>query len=442
MNQLLVLLLIVLCGLTLGWGLLRRQRFLTFPVLAALVYLGWVLPQAFLVVADPALPPAGVTATMVMAVLAFVAIIAGWDSHATPRRKAAPVRYRYDERRLVIALLALSALGAFLNYQLWSLPEDLLRMGQWSGPQTILIFFARVQDFALVLALLLWLATRRAIFLAIFLFNLAFIIEPIVLGARRAGLVELALIGLGAWWFQRRWFPSRTVLLAGAVAAALAFNAIGAIRSVTVPLLYADDKPNVTEVVSQLMAIDYLGDFLDPGNNVGHEMRNAVYINAAVLESLHFNFGTGYWDRFVHQYVPGQLVGFDLKRSLMFSDAPDWERMFGVEHHTGTTRTGFSDSFQAFYVFGAFIFFAIAYAMRWLFDLAERGELWAQYGYVLLITTALHAITHSTNWFAKDLPFLLGISVPLFLFARARTGARSRPARGATPSRAGLAELG
>lgn len=50
--------------------------------------------------------------------------------------------------------------------------------------------------------------------------------------------------------------------------------------------------------------------------------------------------------------------------------------------------------------------------MRPLYEAALRGHLIAQVLYMVLITDALHAITHNTGWFISALPhvgvFLLG----------------------------------
>ena len=427
MSWILVTFMALLAALVVLWGLGARHRFLTFPMLAALVYLGWVLPQAIFVAGEDRLPRDGVLIVLTMACLSLVAIILGWRRKAAATPSDAAPSYIYAPSRLLAGAAALSLAGAFFNVTLWSLPEELLRQSQWSGPQTILVFFAKLQWLGLALAWLLWLRDRRVVALGIVVFNLAFLLEPVFLGARRAGIAELALIALASLWFARRWAPTRPMLIAGAVAAVLVVNAIGAIRAVTVELQYSDGWPPAAEIADALMEIDYLGETLGEARRIEtSELALATAWAAAAQRDAVFNFGTRYWDALVDQYVPGQLVGYDVKRGLQFGMHPRVSDHFTFRFVTGLTSTGFYDAFGTFWFFGAIVFWAIARAMRWLYDAAVRGQIWAQYAYPYLAVDAMHTITHGTAAFITGLPFLILASVAVFLFARAVT--RHRPA--------------
>ncbi len=428
----------VLAGLVIVWGLRHQHRFLTFPVLAAFVYAGWLMPQAVVIANHASLPADGIVITMTMALLAMLAIIAGWRPRRSAARRARTASYAYAEDRMLVGVMILSLAGAYCSIKLWSLPDELLRMTQWSGPQTIWIYFTKLQWMALALAWLLWLRNRRQIFLIVVLFNFAFLAEPVFLGARRALMAELGLILLGGLWFQRRWKPSRTVLLAGAIAAVLVVNSIGAIRSVLVPIMYGGEPPPISGVVDSLLGIDYVNSVTDRKKIGAHDLSNAVYITAAVNRQLSFNFGTDYWNVLVNNIIPAQWFGKDFKSSLMFDRHIDWETLFHTRAQIGSTETGFSDAFKSFWFFGVFVFFGISSFLRCLFDLAEHGELWAQYAYILLIVDALHAITHHTGGFIGNLPLLMVISFPLFLLAKVGRRPKSPTATVASPSGHGL----
>ena len=75
--------------------------------------------------------------------------------------------------------------------------------------------------------------------------------------------------------------------------------------------------------------------------------------------------------------MPGQFIGVEAKHALLVGQqgldvAAD---MFNYTAGGGTTPTGFSDSFQMFWYFGALIFVGIGWFMRFLYDKAEAGSL-------------------------------------------------------------------
>lgn len=422
----LVLLMAVLATLTALWGLGARHRFLMFPVMAALVYLGWVLPQAIFIAAEDRLPRDGVVIILTMACLSLVAIILGWRrTTAGDPSNDSPV-YVYAPERLLLGAAVLSLVGAYFYVALWSLPEDMLRDSQWSGPQTIFVFFSKLQWLGLTLAWLLWLRHRRIAALGIVVFNLVFIVEPILLGARRSGMAELVLIILAGLWFTRRWVPSRPMLIAGAVAAVLIVNAIGAIRAVTTELLFSDDWPSAAEFADALAEIDYVAATMGEGRRIEtSEFALGAAWAAAVHRDAVFNFGTRYWDVLVHRHVPGQIVGYDLKSNLQFQINPDLSRYFDSRFVTGLTLTGFYDAFAAFWFLGVVVFWAIARILRCLYDAASRGEIWAQYAYAYLSVDAVLSITHGTVQFFAGMPLLLLPSAAIFFFASSHKRNRS-----------------
>jgi hypothetical protein len=134
-----------------------------------------------------------------------------------------------------------------------------------------------------------------------------------------------------------------------------------------------------------------------------------------------YDFGTGYWNYLVFSYVPGQLVGFDFKRSLMF-DLPDNSvEAYGYNRHIGTTFTGFSDSFISFWLFGAFVFAGIAALLQFWWIRAEAGNLRYQLCYCLSLAPAMEAVSHGTQWFWVYLPQLAIFLMPVLYFAKNRT---------------------
>jgi len=414
LTTLLVGVIFVIASVVVLWGFGARERFLAFPVLASFVYLGWVMPQAVFVVDQSALPSDGVLTTLTMAALALFAIILGWWRRAQRRAPAVPT---YDPQRLLIGAATLSFAGALFNVWLWSLPDELLRMSQWSGPQTILLFFAKIQWLGMALAWLLWLRHRSPLALGLVLFDLAFLIEPVFLGARRRGMAELALIFLASLWFARQWLPSRAVLVGMAVGGVFVMNAIGAVRAVTVDLVFEDQWPPLREVLTALSEIDYAEATFGEREIASTELALASVLNATVQRDHAYSFGLVYWNALINQYVPGQIVGYQLKSSLQLDLGLDRYKYFSINFTGGQTNTGFFDTYFSFWYFGVVVFFMISRVMRWLYDVASRNVLWAQYIYPFLAVDAMHALTHGTPSFISKMLFYFLVSFIVFWFA-------------------------
>ena len=109
MNNVTLLLLVVVVGAMLVRGMFRPGGILEFPFLAAATMAGWFIPQAYLLMDDPALPEFGFDATMGMAALSMLAILLG-DRYSS--RVSVADTSQFDEWRLLIGAAWLSGIGA------------------------------------------------------------------------------------------------------------------------------------------------------------------------------------------------------------------------------------------------------------------------------------------------------------------------------------------
>lgn len=411
--------LLMTCGLLL-WGLTRPNRIYELPFLAGAVLLGWVMPQAVGLLGDPRLPEGALARTLAMATLCALALYAGYRIRPRPLPWA---DWRFSKRRLLYAAAGLSVLGAYFQWKIRALPDEML-VGRWQGLPVAYLFFAKVQIYGLALAAVLFTRTRSRWALAIVLFDLAFWAQLLLIGARRGLIVEFGLIALLAAWFGwRRSLPRPAMIAALAVGTLFVFS-VGQYRATVYGgAAYQGSYGSRTwhiPTVQEVLSIDYLGTFQQVLNEGAGELRNAAYDITATRETLAFDYGRGYWNELVQDFIPRQLVGEKFKESLKFPLPELAYQVYGHVPHTGTTHTGFADSFGAFGYLGALVFFAIAWLMRSLYGAALRGGLAAQLAYMLLITDALHAITHGTSWFLTNLIHLAVFGVPVLMYARWR----------------------
>jgi hypothetical protein len=417
----LLLLLLVAAGATAMaiWSLRSRDGMYQFPFLASAVYIGWILPPAIGLCNNTSIPDGSYAAMMFMALLCLIAIFAAQEMPLKPR----PVRpLEYDEKALMLGSAGLTVFGAFFAFMISSLPPEAL-VGQWSGPATIYLFLAHAQYYGFAIALSLLLRNFTWPLCLIAVFNLYFFLAAIVIGGRRGVTMEVGLIILTALWFERRIVLRRWQMLIAVVIGTLAFNSIGMYRALVFEnsqLGYGSNEWRLP-TLDRVLSLDYLGTLSSFAESGSEELRNAAVFISAKIESGNYNLGAGYWNDLVFHYVPGQLVGFDLKSSIMFQPDNDAYNVYFYEAQLGMTSTGLYDSFAAFGYFGALAFFLIGIMLRRYYTLSMVGDFRAKLLYGLLISTAMESITHSTSWFFSYMPQVFLFVLPVLAMAQARS---------------------
>ena len=133
------------------------------------------------------------------------------------------------------------------------------------------------------------------------------------------------------------------------------------------------------------------------------ELNTAVNAIGATKMTGVYDFGFYHWNRFVFNYVPGQLVGDEIKASLMLDigsiDADLAKVNFTRSYYT--TLTGFADSFKSFGYLGVLKFWLVGLLMGWLRK--PRSYNTFPVLYVWMFVSSLHIITHDTHWVPNSL---------------------------------------
>lgn len=425
MIDLLLLVNTVIVGMVVARAMLRADRFYEYPALAGLVYLGFVLPQAVALRADDTLPEGGLALTLLMALLCYLAVILGWKAGTASSVSQRPPR-ELDTGRMLFGVALLSLFGAFFSIKLRGLPAEMLQASQWTGLPVAYIFFAKTQLLAFAMAVLLYLRTRSGPALLIALFNIAFFLEMIIVGARREIAVETILVVLVGLWFCRGWVPPRSLLAVCAVGGILFVHSTGAYRGITT----ADPADRALEdasVLERIGGIDFFGSFLAMGPDDAPEMRNAAFLLAAYQAAGTVDLGASYWNNLIFNYVPAQLVGPALKASLTMPVDPP--RLIGdYAAPTGSTLTGFADSFRAFWLLGFIVFFLIALLLGYHYSTARKGMMSSQFFYLVTATNGMTCFTHSTGNFISSLLYTLLFSMPIFYFSAVTSWAQPKVA--------------
>jgi hypothetical protein len=416
MTEVLLWLLVLSDAAILVWGFRRRDRMIQFPFLAAVVFMGWVAPQLLGLMSNPSRPSGALEKTIFMA---WLCLLACWAGYAYNRRPARLFEWRFDRGRLVWASTALSLLGAFFFYQVSLLAVDAIEKfgGQWTGIITIYVFLARLLTLGFAMALLLHLARPTWPTLVIVVFGLSFYLDRILIHGRRQDAVELCLMVLIALWFQRRWLPSRGLMIAAFLLGTLFVNSIGDYRNT---MLGKDQYSWSGAGITKIFDIDFAGNLrgIVEGKQPSYELYNTMLAIEATDRRLDFDYGLSLWNGFVQQYIPGQFLGPELKRSLYIERADSARQVFGFVQPIGTTLTGLTDAFQSFWFFGAIKFFCIGFIMSRWWRAAKAGNRVAQLVLMLCVGASLEAITHTTHHFFLAFVEIAAFMLPALLFAR------------------------
>jgi len=424
--QLLLITFASICVFLLLQGVMQRGAIYQYPFLVGAVFTGFVLPQLVGLSSDPFLPPGGLEKTLIMAILAATMCWAGTRLVSRPWQA---FNWDYDQRKLVYVSAALSLLGAYFYYAISRLPPEMTESSQWTGLPVAYLFFARTLTYGFAIAVLLFARSGSRIALLWALFGATFYFDRIVIGGRRADLIEFITIILMATWFQRNRCLPRPLMFAGLFLGALFVNSTGEYRSVTM----TEEGPQWNRVGD----IDFVGNTERLTKEGGSELRNAVYIISAVDRSMKLDFGAFHWNMLVFTYVPAQIVGTELKDSLYLPLSDPAFEEFQYRPSNGSTVTGLSDAFQSFWYFGCIKFLLIAVIMQKLWLAARSGSTTAQLLYMLLPVQAMQAVTHYTNNFLMPWPHMAIFLLPALLLARRAqmSQLRSNPGRLRRPAR-------
>ena len=423
-----MILVIVFAGLMLAHGMRREAGYLQFPAMAALLCLLWFTPQLASLWNDPTLPVSGQNRLISMMLLCLAAIWLGWYAIPTlTTPKPAP-----ELSRLVPVAAALTVLSVLVNLLLNRYRAEITGNQQWSGPITIIAFFAQIRDIALPLSLILFLQFRTKVTTALLLINLSVTMPIAFTLLRRSEMVGLGAAILCGYWFARRIKISMIVLSPALLLLVLIVYVIGPLRGAAAAIEIATgDRPSILNPA--VWAQINLEAAITKSVSLAHDLRNALYVIDYNAETLSFQLGANVWNGFVSLYVPGQIFGYGFKNALYFERGSHFEKIFEIynfRYSDGTTSTGFGSAFADFGYLGAAYFFAMSAALRRMFLRAEAGMLWSQVAYMCFLPLALVSLTHGHERFFVTAPFVVIVIVVFRRLARYRFvfSARSRRA--------------
>jgi hypothetical protein len=392
---------VIICLILLGWGVIRTERVYQYPFFIGSMFSSFLLPQAFAIVNNPGVvSKEALERVLFYSSLCAAACFIGY--RAKPNiRWLAKLNIAIDERKLFTAGIALTALGYFFNFMLSRTAIQLAANGNWTGPGTIYVFFAQVVNIAIGIFILQALKRPNIINIIFTIIAVSPLIDSILKGRRQPTMNLAIIIGISFWLIHRIKAP-RWLIIVGIVSLTFLIPLFGALRGDFWNLAFSGHWQEVVTASQEAFEFLLKGDLL--------ELRNATLLMDIAEKKSLYGFGTQYWDNIIFQYVPGQIVGFDVKKSFQFNLFDKYVQLlkstYGYSIPNGYTITGIGDSFMEFGYFGCFIFGLIGYLFKHLWISAVyNGSLFSQLLYIGLLSPAMLALTHGIGRFIQEAIF-------------------------------------
>jgi hypothetical protein len=393
-----------------AWGLLRSNRVFLYPVGVALLFMAWVVPQAIHLESSGLGEFYNAHLTWLYATACLIATAAGFC--AGMRYGRLGWRPAMAMRPLLGGAVALVIFGGFSALQVYRMAETNDLASQWTGVITAYHLGTQTLIYAFALSWLIYLRTNRPIFLAVMGVAFLFMVPGLMTGVKRNVLFELAFVVAAGLHVARGVRLNRISIIAACIFGTVLVHQVGALRH-----YINEGHGNVVQAIASGVMFERFGYF---NLESARELTQAVSDIAIYNETMRFDGFAHYWNILVHQYVPAFHLGQETKDSLKIDVMGGYgDATARVYSSRGATRTGFSDTFRGFWLFGTVIFFVIGWLFGRLYTSSLNGNLPAQFYYLVLFSDGLLAITDSTTRFVSQIPFLLLATLPIFFFATA-----------------------
>ena len=376
----------------------KPELIFEYPYFIAGIFLVFLVPQAIIIKNQPTLVPTEAIAPLfAMCFLCLGMAVLGYF-FAPVIKLGKSMEVELDSRKLKTIAIIYMVVGYGFYLLVRNEVEGNSYTTQWSGPATIFIQFAQIINIAFPILFYLALTKRSSIniFLAIAA-SLPTLHAILINGRRESTALFLMTIALTIF-FKYRITPPRFIIVAMLVITILIIPATGEYRELA-------KKEGPFKAITSLDLQQSFRKFYTEGELL--ELGVAAHVIDSYMFHERYGYGAGYWDQMVFRYIPGQLVGSDVKKALQL----DQRRLTfkdGYKMYTGLTLTGVGDSFIQFGFLGSLFFFFLGGVFRNLWIKSTQGNyLLIQILYMMCFIQAMLSVTHATVNFLPGIFFSL-----------------------------------
>lgn len=404
--------------------LIKKGDYLKLPFWIAVINCGWFAPMAIgSYFVEFRFPEGSYSICLFFASVCTLSLWHGFNLAMKQKiSERCWLQKKFNRKRLTVCAAGMMFFGLYFYYMLWQLPEELLSMSQWSGITVRYLFFSDAFKIGMI-CLLLIAFSRKPVnkkLLLLALPGLLIMLEAIIMRGRRSVGAEFLLFSIYILWFTRRLVLPRTVVLVPLLIGVLLVSNTGQYRSIM-----KQQQVSFSSKIQEVIDFDYMGTMDRIIDRPSYEFENYIYGVSIAIDKFSYDYGLIHWNNFVFNYIPAQIVGRDLKMSLMVDLDDPFEmakRRYGHEFMTGSTVTGYFDAFLSFSFLGFMKFWLIGWIAGRLYRYANEGSFRAQLLYILLIVPAMQSISHTTNDFLiRGWVYFFIMGYPLLMLATVKT---------------------
>ena len=376
----------------------------------ATMFLGFIGLQLIGLTNKPWLtPPGSLEKTVLMALLCVTSFWYGYKIKVKPLRL---FEDGFNRDRLLILSILLSSVGAYFFFLINRLPKEIAEAVQPSGVLVMYLFFANTLTYGFTLACFSFFKYQQKFALLPIGVGTLLFLDRIFIAGKRASTAEFTFTILLSLYFGKGWKLPRTAMVALMVMMVLLMHSTGDYRA-----LSKEHGTTATEILTKIPLVRNVASIT---NNGGLELKNAAFTIEAYHKTGDYDFGLIHWNALVTNFIPAQLLGNDVKQSLLINLPNVARKTYGYIPVTGTTATGLVDSFGSYWYFGCIKFFLVGILLRKIWNAAILNNLAAQLLYTLLIIKAMHVVSHSTQWFISPWVQMAIFLLPGLLWAQKR----------------------
>lgn len=324
--------------------------------------------------------------------LCQTAMFAGMNLRMKTSRQKKNIAQNYQT--WTIFALFLFLIGSLAFYEYSQLPPEVLYMSQPTGFITILIFLSSFLSISMSISLFTYIKSRQSILLLPIIIGVLLYLERILIHGKRSDFFELLfMLGVALLIHQRKRIRLITILTAGFMI--VAFNAVvGDYRGIM--------KSDIKDI-NAISSIPLLDRVSEAAFKADHDIINAILTFQAFQNDNHsFNWGGDYWNVIVKRYVPGQIIGVDLKNSL-YVGSNSFHVMkteLGYDAPTGTTTFFPGGLYSNFGWAGFIVMLFYGCFLRYLY----LNALFLKTEYLVLFT-----------FFGAQIPVVIIFGIPSFI---------------------------
>lgn len=260
-----------------------------------------------------------------------------------------------SDRKVVFLAIFYCIVGFYFFYQYYSLPEELL-LREHSGITVLFLFFSKVVyvGYALLLSITL---KRNELSLKL-LSSLVFliIISILLFRLKRTETLLFLSSSIFIFYYVKGFQISRKLLFLGGILFFLFATFIKELRQTINFAIVSNEEVRLEELSNTVNSESFYEKFVR-----APEVRYAVSILEVSSDRWDFSWGAIHWNRLINLFVPGQLIGADLKEKLKFNvDRISVYEYYGVDtFSTGLMNTIIAESFLEFWILGVVFIFVL-----------------------------------------------------------------------------------